>query len=67
MKFINFFILSIFSFQSLSNELSIGFIEEIYLKSGTNERRIQIYYPYSKNVNDQTKFIIMNDGEELFS
>ncbi len=57
----------IFSFQSLSNELSIGFIEEIYLKSGTNERRIQIYYPYSKNVNDQTKFIIMNDGEELFS
>ena len=60
-------IMSIFSFQSLSNELSIGFIEEIYLKSGTNERRIQIYYPYSKNVNDQTKFIIMNDGEELFS
>ena len=67
MKFINFFIMSIFSFQSLSNELSIGFIEEIYLKSGTNERRIQIYYPYSKNVNNQTKFIIMNDGEELFS
>ena len=59
--------MSIFSFQSLSNELSIGFIDEIYLKSGTNERRIQIYYPYSKNVNDQTKFIIMNDGEELFS
>ena len=59
--------MSILSFQSLSNELSIGFIEEIYLKSGTNERRIQIYYPYSKNVNDQTKFIIMNDGEELFS
>ena len=59
--------MSIFSFQSLSNELSIGFIEEIYLKSGTNERRIQIYYPYTKNVNDQTKFIIMNDGEELFS
>ena len=58
--------MSIFSFQSLSNELSIGFIEEIYLKSGTNERRIQIYYPYSKNVNNQTKFIIMNDGEELF-
>ena len=59
--------MSIFSFQSLSNELSIGFIEEIYLKSGTNERRIQIYYPYSKYVNNQTKFIIMNDGEELFS
>lgn len=59
--------MSIFSFQSFSNELSIGFIEEIYLKSGTNERRIQIYYPYSKYVNNQTKFIIMNDGEELFS
>ena len=67
MKFINFLIISMVSFQSFSNELSIGSIEEIYLKSGTNERRIQIYYPYSKNVNDQTKFIIMNDGEELFS
>ena len=55
------------SFQSFSTELSIGSIEEIYLKSGTNERRIQIYYPYSKNVNNKTKFIIMNDGEELFS
>ena len=54
------------SFQSFSTELSIGSIEEIYLKSGTNERRIQIYYPYSKNVNNKTKFIIMNDGEELF-
>ena len=67
MKFINFLIISVVSFQSFSTELSIGFIEEIYLKSGTNERRIQIYYPYSKNVNNQTKFIIMNDGEELFS
>ena len=59
--------MSIFSFQSFSTELSIGFTEEIYLKSGTNERRIQIYYPYSKYVNNKTKFIIMNDGEELFS
>ena len=67
MKFINFLIISIFSFQSLSTELSIGFIEEIYLKSGTNERRIQIYYPYSQYVNNKTKFIIMNDGEELFT
>ena len=67
MKFINFLIISVVSFQSFSAELSIGLIEEIYLKSGTNERRIQIYYPYSKNVNNQTKFIIMNDGEELFS
>lgn len=67
MKFINFLIISVVSFQSFSTELSIGSIEEIYLKSGTNERRIQIYYPYSKNVNNQTKFIIMNDGEELFS
>ncbi|RZO28452.1 MAG: hypothetical protein EVA93_00700 [SAR86 cluster bacterium] len=67
MKFINFLIISMVSFQSFSTELSIGSIEEIYLKSGTNERRIQIYYPYSKNVNNKTKFIIMNDGEELFS
>ena len=54
------------SFQSFSNDLSIGSIEEIYLKIGTNERRIQIYYPYSKNVNNKTKFIIMNDGESYF-
>ena len=67
MKFIKFLIISVVSFQSFSTELSIGLIEEIYLKSGTNERRIQIYYPYSKKVNNQTKFIIMNDGEELFS
>ena len=67
MKFIIFLIISIFSFKSFSTELSIGLIEEIYLKSGTNERRIQIYYPYSKKVDKQTKFIIMNDGEELFS
>ena len=67
MKFINFLIISVVSFQSFSTELSIGLIEEIYLKSGTNERRIQIYYPYSKKVDKQTKFIIMNDGEELFS
>ena len=67
MKLIKFFIISVASLQSFSTELSIGSIEEIYLKSGTNERRIQIYYPYSKNVNNQTKFIIMNDGEELFS
>ena len=67
MKLIKFFIISVVSLQSFSTELSIGSIEEIYLKSGTNERRIQIYYPYSKNVNNQTKFIIMNDGEELFS
>ena len=67
MKLIKFFITSVVSLQSFSTELSIGSIEEIYLKSGTNERRIQIYYPYSKNVNNKTKFIIMNDGEELFS
>ena len=67
MKLIKFFIISVVSLQSFSAELSIGSIEEIYLKSGTNERRIQIYYPYSKNVNNQTRFIIMNDGEELFS
>ena len=67
MKLIKFFIISVVSLQSFSTELSIGSIEEIYLKSGTNERRIQIYYPYSKNVNNKTKFIIMNDGEELFS
>ncbi len=67
MKLIKFFIISVVSLQSFSTELSIGSIEEIYLKSGTNDRRIQIYYPYSKNVNNQTKFIIMNDGEELFS
>ena len=67
MKYLNFLIIAIFSLQSFSTELSIGLIEEIYLKSGTNERRVQIYYPYSKYVNNETTFIIMNDGEELFS
>ena len=67
MQFTSFLIAVFFSFQSFSTELSIGLIEEIYLKSGTNERRVQIYYPYSKYVNNQTQFIIMNDGEELFS
>lgn len=67
MKFIIFLIIPVISFHSFCSELSIGFIEETYLKSGTNERRIQIYYPYIKNVNNETKFIIMNDGEELFS
>ena len=41
MKYLNFLIIAIFSLQSFSTELSIGLIEEIYLKSGTNERRVQ--------------------------
>ena len=40
MKLIKFFIISVVSLQSFSTELSIGSIEEIYLKSGTNERRM---------------------------
>ena len=66
MKFKNFYIIFLISINSHSDDLSIGYIEETYLKSGSNERRLQIYYPVKTDINSETKFIIMNDGEELF-
>ena len=61
-------ILCLFLFFSFAKaELSTGFIEKTYISNGNNERVIQIYYPASKKINAETKFIIINDGEELFS
>ena len=52
---------------TISSNLSIGSIEEFSLESNQSyERRIQVYYPFSKVIDEKTKFIIMNDGEELF-
>ena len=52
---------------TISSNLSIGSIEEFSLESNQSyERRIQVYYPFSKIIDEKTKFIIMNDGEELF-
>ena len=47
--------------------LSTGGIEEIYLKTGKgHERRVQIYKPFEQAISQNTKYLIMNDGEELF-
>ena len=52
---------------NISSNLSIGSIEEVFLESNQSyQRRIQIFYPYSDKTNNETIFIIMNDGEELF-
>ena len=52
---------------NISSNLSIGSIEEVFLESNQSyQRRIQIFYPYSDKIDNETIFIIMNDGEELF-
>ena len=52
---------------NISSNLSIGSIEEVFLESNQSyQRRIQIFYPYSNKVDNETIFIVMNDGEELF-
>ena len=66
MKTYCFFLLSLFSLNIFS-DLSIGSIEEAFIKNGLYERKIQIYKPFGKAINSDTTFIIMNDGEELFS
>ena len=54
-------ILCLFLFFSFAKaELSTGFIEKAYISNGNNERVIQIYYPASKKINAETKFIIIN-------
>ena len=53
---------------NISSNLSIGSIEEVFLESNQSyQRRIQIFYPYSDKTDNETIFIIMNDGEELFN
>ena len=52
---------------NISSNLSIGSMEEVFLESNQSyQRRIQIFYPYSDKIDNETIFIIMNDGEELF-
>ena len=52
---------------NISSNLSIGSIEEVFLESNQSyQRRIQIFYPYSDKIDNETIFILMNDGEELF-
>ena len=53
---------------NISSNLSIGSIEEVFLESNQSyQRRIQIFYPYSDKTDNETIFIIMNDGEEFFN
>ena len=69
MKSTKIFILCAIGVPILFAELSFGNVEEIFINSESNIRKVQIYYPTptKKGVNSETKFIIMNDGEELFS
>ncbi len=62
----NLFFLLIISINFVDAELSFGSIEEIFIANGEHNRKIQIYYPTDVVINEKTKFIIMNDGEELF-
>lgn len=63
---ISYLILMSFASNTISNPAT-GTIEEFFLESNQSyERRVQVYYPFSKEIDKDTKFIIMNDGEELF-
>lgn len=63
---ISYLILMSFATNIISNPVT-GTIEEFFLESNQSyERRVQVYYPFSKEIDKDTKFIIMNDGEELF-
>tara|TARA_X000000368_G_scaffold418455_1_gene418173 strand:- start:11066 stop:11992 length:927 start_codon:yes stop_codon:yes gene_type:complete len=62
----NLLFLLIISINFVDAELSFGSIEEIFIANGEHNRKIQIYYPTDVVINEKTKFIIMNDGEELF-
>ena len=62
----NFLFLLIISINFLNAELSFGSIEEVFIANGEHNRKVQIYYPTDIKINKKTKFIIMNDGEELF-
>ena len=50
----------------LNSQLAIGSIEEFFIEHNAHDRRIQIYYPFSNQIDQNTKFVIMNDAEELF-
>jgi predicted alpha/beta superfamily hydrolase len=50
----------------LNSQLAIGSIEEFFIEHNAYDRRIQIYYPFNNQIDKNTKFVIMNDAEELF-
>ena len=50
----------------LNSQLAIGSIEEFFIEHNAQDRRIQIYYPFGNQIDQNTKFVIMNDAEELF-
>ena len=50
----------------LNSQLATGNIEEFFIEHNAYDRRIQIYYPFNNQVDQNTKFVIMNDAEELF-
>ena len=62
-QFIILMVLSVY----IESNVSVGEIEELYILKNSEERRIQIYTPSNLPINSDTKFIIMNDGQELFS
>ena len=51
---------------NLSAEIATGELEEFFISNGKNDRKVRIYYPSNNPINEETTFIIMNDGEELF-
>ena len=65
-KSVGFILLLVMFTNTMNAELANGKIEEFFIKSGIEERKIRIYYPNNNSVDDDTTFIIMNDGEELF-
>ena len=65
-KSIGFILLLLMFTNTMNAELANGKIEEFFIKNGKEERNIRIYYPNNNSVDDDTTFIIMNDGEELF-
>jgi len=65
-KSVGFILLLLMFTNTMNAELANGKIEEFFIKNGIEERKIRIYYPNNNSVDDDTTFIIMNDGEELF-
>ena len=42
----------------LNSQLAIGSIEEFFIEHNAYDRRIQIYYPFSNQIDKNTKFVI---------
>ena len=46
----------------LNSQLATGNIEEFFIEHNAYDRRIQIYYPFNNQVDQNTKFVIMAGG-----